>query len=244
MTAAACCAESVTAQETFPLSPYQAEYRVLRGGKPIGLVHVNLTRRDDGLWNYRIESEATAWYVRLLGVSTTESSWFDWRDGRIVPLTYHHVSREPGRDRYWQHRYQWDKGISDTRTHDGDFEIDLVPGLLDPLTLRLDAILTVAAQDPEFAGFERAVLERDEIETQEYRYVEPEAIELDGRCFDTRIYRRFRREGSSRNYLAWHARALDWLPVRIAHRDDGTPIELELTDLRGADYTLPEPGDC
>ena len=71
MTLGACCA---LAAETPPFQPYQATYAVTRGNSEIGQVEVELSRREDGLWHYAIESRATAWYIRMLGISTTETS--------------------------------------------------------------------------------------------------------------------------------------------------------------------------
>jgi hypothetical protein len=226
------------------ISPYTATYEVARNGTTIGRVDASLSRRDDGLWHYRIESEATVWYVRMLGVSATESAWFQWHDGRILPLTYHHVSREPGRDRFWQHQYDWEAGVSRTNTRDGQFVIELEPGTVDPLTLRAAAIQRIAEQAPAFAGFELAVLERDEIETQQYRFVDRQRVEAAGRCFDTAVFQRFRKAGSSRNYTAFHARSLDWVPVRIVHEDDGTTMALTLTDWQSDALSLPAAGAC
>ena len=221
---------------------------MLRGGSEIGRLEASLSQRADGAWNYRIDSEATAWYVKMLGISATESSWFEWRDGAIRPLTYHHVSREPGSDRYWQHRYDWAAGISHTRTHDGPIEIPLRPGVLDPLTLRLAASAAIAEQArddrPGFQGFVRQVLERDEIESQDYLWQRSESIRIDGRCYETEVFKRERKPGSSRNYEAWHAAELGWLPVRVRHGDSGTPVVMELIGLESTAYALPPKGPC
>lgn len=224
--------------------PHEASYSVSRNGSTVGRVDVELTRREDGLWHYRFESEATAWYVRMLGISATESAWFQWFDDAILPLTYHHVSREPGADRFWQHRYDWNERVTETRTHLGELQIALTDDIVDPLTLRLAAAQRIAGQAPDFETFELPVIERDEIELQQYRFLREESLEVDGRCFDTAVFKRFRKPGSSRNYTAWHAESLDWVPVRIAHEDDGKTITLTLTEWAAADASLPERADC
>ncbi len=248
MIVAGASAETPGADGSFPIQPHQAQYRVLRGGKEIGLLKAELSQRADGLWHYRIESETTAWYLRVLGISTTESTWFDWRGGTILPLTYHHVSREPGSDRYWQHRFDWTAGVSQTRTHEGSLEIPLQPGTLDPLSLRLAASAAIHAQADDdrvgLQGLERPVLERDKIEPQQYLWQDQESIRIDNRCYATQRFRRERKPGSSRNYDAWHAAELGWLPVRLRHDDDGKAIVLELTSIQSPHYQLPPPGAC
>lgn len=215
-----------------------------RGNAEIGRVDVELAQREDGLWHYSIESRATAWYVKMLGVSTTEIAWFQWYDGGVLPLTYYHVSREPGRDRFWQHRYDWQKMQTETRTHDDELSVPIEVGVVDPLSLRLAAVARIAEQAPVFESFSMPVLERDEIERQEYRYSSMERLEIDGRCFRTVVFERFRKEGSGRNYRAWHAESLGWMPVKIAHEDDRKPITLTLDHWDSSGTGLPEPSKC
>jgi len=241
MTLGACCA---LAAESPPFQPYQATYTVTRGTSEIGRVDVELSQREDGLWHYVIESRATAWYIKMLGISTTEKSWSQWYQERVLPLTYQHVSREPGSDRFWQHSYDWQEMQTDTRTHEGDFAVSLKSGVVDPLSLRLAAVVRIAEQAPDFESFMVPVLERDEIEQQEYRFIDMEMLEIDGRCYRTAVFKRFRKQGSSRNYTVWHADSLDWMPVRIAHEDDGKPISLTLAEWHSSSTSLPAPSPC
>ncbi len=235
-------ASTATAAEAPPFSEHEATYTVTRNGDQLGLLRSSLTQREDGLWHYRIESQATAFLIRVLGLSTTEAAWFAWTDGSVLPLTYHHVAERPGRDRFWQHRYDWNDLHTDTTTHDGETRVPLAAGAVDPLTLRLAVAGELAAggggEDLEFL-----VVERDELETQQYRFLRRESLRADGRCFITQVYERFRKEGSSRNYTAWHAPALGGLPVRIVNVDDGDTIVIELDDWSPA-AALPERGAC
>ncbi|NKI34343.1 DUF3108 domain-containing protein [Wenzhouxiangella sp. XN79A] len=227
-----------------PFREHSAVYRVTRNGKELGRMNAELSQREDGLWYYRVDSEATAFLVRMLGVSTFESGWFDWRDGQIVPLTYHHVSRRPGKDRFWQHRYDWGGLHTDTLTHDGETRVPLARGALDPLTLRLAVASALPEAAERDAGLDVLVVERDELETQQIRFLRRTTIELAGRCFDTAVIERFRKPGSSRNYLAWHAAELDWIPVRTVHHEDDDRLVIELIEYSPSDRLPPPGGDC
>lgn len=200
--------------------PHTATYEVLRNGRKAGKIHVSLTRRDDGIWHYDTTTEATAFMARLLGLSADESAHFVWRGDKILPLTYHQVARGPTRNRFWQHRFDWETGYSETHTYEGDYDIELEPGVIDPLTLRLAVAHRLAEPDGRRDHAFR-VLERDEIEDQKFFYQGTEILELDAGCFNTVKMQRFRREGSSRNYYSWHAAELHWLPARIVQLRDG-----------------------
>lgn len=212
------------------LIPYRAEYKVRRNGKKIGKLTATLSQdpNDDSLWRYRLESEATDWLVRLLGISTLEVAIFEIHDGRIRPLFYRMDSREPGSDRHWQHRYDWPNLQSSSDTHEGDLTIPLTPNTLDPLTLRL--AMGMLASEPDAESWPFDIVERDEVERQFIRLIDRSRIEIGERCFDTIQFYRFRREGSSRNYYAWHAPALNGLPVKVRHDDDDHVIEMRLTN--------------
>lgn len=220
---------------------FSANYDVLRNGKKIGELNATLSQNESGLWYYRLESVATDWLVRMLGISTLETSWLEWRDGRIRPLTYHMVSREPGRDRYWQHRYDWQAEQSATRTHEGEFEIPLTPQTLDPLTLRLAIASLLDRPTPSSGEWQFDVLERDKIEQQSIRFIGRNTTQVGSYCFDTVELYRFRREGSSRNYRAWHAPALDGLAVKLRHDDDDDVIEMRLKNWQFEHETAPAP---
>jgi len=215
------------AAETAPLPAHEAVYEVIRRGSKIGEIHVSLSQNDRGIWLFDTETVATARLARMLRVSAEESAHFVWRNGQVVMLTYRQVARAPTRTRFWQHAVDWDSGISRTETYEENLHIPAEPGMLDPLTLRLQ--LAVALQNPANRGIDLhfRVLERDEIEDQHFLYQAHERVEVPAGCFDAIRMQRFRREGSSRNYDSWHAEAFLWLPLRILQIKDGDP-ELDI----------------
>lgn len=237
-------AESVRALEgeaSAPLPAHTAVYEVLRNGSKIGEVHTTLSRNDQGVWYFETETIATSRLARMLRLSAEESAHFVWEGERIRMLTYRQVARGPLRSRYWQHELDWAEGLSDTRTHEGDHLIELEPGILDPLTLRLQLAVWLAGADRRGEDFELRVLERDEIEDQHLFFRGHEHIEVPVGCFETIRMERFRREGSSRNYYSWVAEDFHWLPLRIRLSDeDGEDFETRLvaTDIELGD------GDC
>lgn len=216
-----------TAAEDAPLPAHDAVYEVVRRGSKIGEIHVSLSQNEHGVWLFDTETVATARLARMLRVSAEESAHFVWRNGQVVMLTYRQVARAPTRTRFWQHEVDWGAGISRTETYEEDLHIPAEPGMLDPLTLRLQ--LAVALQEPANRGVDLQfrVLERDEIEDQHFLYQAHERVEVPAGCFDAIRMQRFRREGSSRNYDSWHAEAFHWLPLRILQTKDDDP-ELDI----------------
>lgn len=196
-------------------------YEVLRRGSKIGEVHVSLSQADNGAWHFDTETVATSRLARLAGASAEESAWFVWNNQHIQMLSYRQVTRAATRTRYWQHELDWTEGVSHTRTYEGDHRIELESDVVDPLTLRLQLAVNLA--DPAKRRQDQAfrVLERNEIEDQQFLFIDEERVEVPAGCFQALRMERFRREGSSRNYHSWHAEAFHWMPLRILQIKDG-----------------------
>ncbi len=219
-----------SATAAFPIPPHTATYELRRGNSAMGRVEVSLGQ-DNGEWLYQVETVATSFSARLLGLGAREQARFRWQDGAIQPLEYRHTLSRPGRDRYWNHDFDWREKVSRTRTWEGDHRIPLKPGVLDPLTLRLAMSLALHAPAARAQNHPVRVLERDEVEDQQFRHQGEERLELASRCLDTVRFERFRREGSSRNYLAWHSEPFHWMPVRILQVEDDSPqLDIRLVD--------------
>jgi hypothetical protein len=226
--------------KTAPLPEHTAVYEVLRRGSKIGEVHVSLSRNDQGVWHYDTETVATARMARILGASAEESAYFVWHGDRIQMLTYRQVTRAATRERFWQHELDWEENVSNTHTYEGDHVIELEPDIVDPLTLRLQLAVLLADPDQRRTDHEFRVLERDEIENQQFLFRSNEIVTVPAGCFEAVRMKRFRREGSSRNYDSWHGESFHWMPLRILQTKDGREeLEIRLTRT-----SLPLTDDC
>lgn len=223
-----------------PLPAHTATYEVLRRGTKIGELHVSLEQRDDGIWYYRTETEATHRLARLLRLSAEESAHFVWRNNRILMLTYHQVTRRPTRTEYQQHRMDWEEGVARATTHDGDHEIELEPDLVDPLSLRLQ--LAADLHDPEKRTGEHhfRLLDEDEVDDESFVYGGEETLEVPAGCFDAIYLERVQRPDSVRTNTSWHAETFHWMPLRILQTRKGR----EELDIRLLETSIGISADC
>jgi hypothetical protein len=231
MTAVAASNQAPELNHAAPLPAHTAAYEVLRRGSKIGEVHVSLSQADTGVWHFDTETVATSRLARMAGASAEESAWFVWNQDRIQMVSYRQVARALTRNRYWQHEVDWQAGVSNTQTYEGDHVIEVEPDMVDPLTLRLQLAAELA--DPSRRGTDLAfrVLERDEIEDQQFLFIAEEKVDVPAGCFDAVRMERFRREGSSRNYHSWHSAAFHWMPLRILQiKDDREELDIRLVE--------------
>ena len=214
-----------------PLPPHTATYELRRRGSKLGEIHIKLEQRDDGIWLYSTETEATHRLARILRLSGEESAHFVWRDGALLMLTYHQVLRTPRRTEFWQHRIDWDEGIARTHSSDGDFTTELEPGLVDPLSLRLQ--LAVNLHSPELRTGEHhfRLLDEDEIDDESFLYGGEERLDLPAGCFDAIYLERVQRPESVRTNTSWHAEEFHWMPIRILQTRKGREeLDLQLIE--------------
>lgn len=217
--------------------PFEAEYQLFRNGKL--KAHVSLTFGiQDAQWSMHSESKATRGFEKLLRIRDVETAKGSLEDGRILPLRYQRETRVAGRDLGWNADYDWDGKKVRTRHKDGDSELDLAPGVYDPLALGLVLRVGLANGEQEWR---LKVVDEDKIKDQLYRAGEPEELETALGCIEVRTVERIR-ENSSRYTRSIHAAAWDFLPLGIEYgKRDGDQLELRITSLK-LDGEQVEPG--
>jgi len=212
---------ATVAAENPPLPEHSASYEVLRHGKKVGELHVELEQLDSGVWHYRSDTDATAWWARALNLAAEESAHFVWRGERIMMLTYHHAQSAPANNRFFQHRSDWQAGTTEIRTEKGRQTVELTDNMVDPLSLRLQLAVNLADASRRQERYDFTLLDRDEVKHKQYVYDGEEVLELPAGCFETVRIRRVEDAGSEKTNLSWHAEDFHWMPVRILRREDG-----------------------
>jgi hypothetical protein len=217
-----------------PIPAQYAVYEVFYNDRVVGEVDFLLEQANAVVWHVRMQSRPTSFLAKTFGSEITQASHFYWRQDpngiTLVPLTYHHVSREPLRTRYWQHRFDWESQTSDTLTHEGEQVIPLKEGLLDPLTLRLQLASDLMHSDPTLPKRDYWVLDRDDVESQKVEYRGATLLRVPAGCFNTHHLYRLRKEGSARNYDLWVSSDFYYLPIQTIQSDGQREIRMALKE--------------
>src|SRR5699024_7729249 len=174
----AACSGVAMAADAPPIPAHEARYEVLRHGKKIGELTVSLEQLDNGVWHYRSDTQATAWWVKALNVSAEEAAHFVWRGDHIQLLTYHHAQHAPANNRFFQHRTDWEAGTVEVRTEDGRRVIELVDNMVDPLSLRLQLAVNLADESQRYATHDFTLLDRDEVKHKQYAFDGEETLKV------------------------------------------------------------------
>lgn len=207
--------------------PYLAEYDLYRNGKLTAKTVITLEVQGE-LLNYTSDSKGIKGLARFLGASDYEYSELHWKDQTLTPLQYRHQSKVAGRKKQWSAVFDWQADQVDTETKEGQFQLTLQQGDLDPLSLTLAMAQKLASDDQQW---QFRLVDEDEIDQHLYERRIPQQLETALGCFSVQGSHRIR-ENSKRYTRAWYAPALNLVPVLIEHGKTGdSALELRLTSL-------------
>lgn len=236
----AATADTPQAATALPLPEHTARYAVFRKGSEVGHLDIELARHEGGSYHYAADTTATALLLRVLGLALGEQGRFRWAAGMIRPGSYEQVVRRPGRNKHWEARFDWEALRARGDSHRGPIDVALPAGALDPLTVRLQLAVRLAADGDPAPEYRFHVFERDAVETQAFVLSGRDAVPYGDGCLPAARLERLR-NGEARGDFSWHAEAFHWMPVRILQVRDGE----EKMDLRLRRTSLPvHPAPC
>lgn len=232
---------TATATAEPPIPPHTAVYEVLRKGDPVGRVYMRLARGADGGYEYGGHTEATSFLARLVGYQASESARFTWDRRRVRPLAYRQNEERIGHHEHFSADFDWVRRRATGDSDAGRVDLAVPADVLDPLTLRLQLAVDLAAGrlDPAYPTVDSREVDYHRFERQGI-----ETVTVGTQCIDALRLERLRPD-SSRRLWSWHSPTFRWLPVRILQQRDGKDlldIRLVASDLLAPGGTCPTTG--
>lgn len=211
-----------------PPSPFEAGFEFHRNGKLIGESRFRFDV-EDGNWVMSTETEGTKGLARLLGLEESSESRGDWSDGGPRPLGFQQTVKVAVKNIETRADFDWEAGTVHSVHEDGETDLDLVPGVLDPVSAGLAIRAGLARNETEWR---LTLVDEDELEEQLFRLAGSESLDTKLGCLETRRVDRIRGPESTRYTQTWYAVAHDWVPVKVAHgKTDGDRMESHLVSL-------------
>lgn len=192
---------------------------------------MRLDSAENGGYRYAGHTETTSFLARLVGYRASESAVFNWNgNGHVQPMSYSQEEKRIGHHEFWSADFDWVRRRARGDSDRGRVNVVLPEDALDPLTLRLQLALDLAA-----GRLSRTYPTVDGPELEYNRFLRRgnERMEVDGLCIDALRLERLN-PGSSRRLYSWHSRAFHWLPVRILQQREGE----DLLDIRLVESSL------
>jgi len=209
-------------------APLEARYELLRNDKSLG--EASLAYRSDASgWRLESHSVGTRGSARLLGFKEHSVSEGEWLEGLPRPTSFDQVVRAALIDHGWKADFDWAAARVATRHKDGESSLELSDGAVDPLTLGLRIRAGLARGEDHWTV---PMLDKDEIEANEFATAEEELIDTSLGCLATRRVDKVRPPENKRYTRTWYARDLGWAPVRVEHgKTGGNHVETRILSL-------------
>jgi hypothetical protein len=221
--------------------PFEAVYSVSRGGIELGSVRMDLRRATDDSFIYRTRTEPSG-IVTLFTGEIVERSLWRYEDGEIIPLQYRYRRREGVVKRSVDATFDWSSQRVLTQEKDQNWSLDVPPGTLDKLLTNLAFLLDLQEGTGEYLY---TVADGNDLKQYQYTLIGRESLSTAVGELDTVRFQR-RKVGKKPKTTLWCAPELDYFPVHVERRDDGTVYRMSLVSLHQGNtprYTIAERPD-
>lgn len=210
-----------------PVPAYEAEYEVLRNGRPIGSSRITLEEHGDH-WRYRSTTRGERGMASMLGLHIEQWLRFQWQDDLPRPLSSHYEQKATLGNRRVSVDYDWSAGRYRLQDRKGEHRHALTGTTVD----RYGSGLAIVAQLATGAtDFTLPVAHADGVRPWRFKVTGEERIDtVDGAITAIRVERI--RDDEDRATASWHDPARGYLAVRLLQLEDGNTIESRLRSYR------------
>lgn len=208
--------------------PFEGKFEFYRNDKLIGESTISLTIEGDQ-WSMRSDTTGTKGVARFLRFREWSLSEGDWIEAAPRPLAFEQEVKVAVKTIITSALFDWEGGTVLSIHKDGETTLEVVPGLLDPVSvgLRIRAGLNRGEQE-----WRLPMVDDEKIEEQHFRVAETVQLDTALGCLDTHRVDKIRGPQSTRYTQTWYADELAFVPVHIAHgKKDGDHLESRLVAL-------------
>ena len=195
--------------------PFTATYDVVRSGKRVGKANMSL-QRDGGNWRFTSVTHASLGPGGLLGIDTTETSLFRWKQYSPEMLAYDFRLDSSLKKSHRHTEADWSAQrvhVDDSGKGRSDYASE--PGLVERHLLALALGQALLHGDNDEIDF--AVAVRDHVEHQTFRVDGPETVDVPAGRFDDAWH--VERSDRDRGFNSWYAPERYPVPLMIRYGD-------------------------
>lgn len=208
------------------LAAFQAQYDVVRNGKPLGSASLALRARADQNWEFTTRTQGTHGLAALAGAEVIEHSVFRWENGIPVLVQYGYRQQAAWRSKSRSLRAQ--AGRITSQDGDRTRTLPLEPSVMDRNTVLLALAHAIRGKQ---SSFRYRVADRGRLEWHTYQRDGDERIRVPAGEFRAQRVERVR-ENAGRTTEIWFAPQSIYAPLRIEQREpNGETITLMLRRL-------------
>lgn len=201
--------------------PYTAGYSVDRNGDPDGRMSVVLESSGEGSYRYSMDTRVK-WGI--FNAHIEEESDFNFRNGLVMPYSFLSTQRVSFYERREVVEFDWASMKATGEKKRDDFELDIVPGMQDKLSVFL--LLSNSICRGEY-DIDAKVVSGPVLKSYDYRFQAVEELDtVLGRV--EAIHIRRGDPADEKQTDLWHAREARFLPVKMVYRDGDIITDMRL----------------
>jgi hypothetical protein len=214
-------------ESTAPAKEYTAVYKVLRNGKELAAVTIELSQEQD-VWKLHGFTHDTRGLARFLNIRGTQTAVGKWLDGQFRPENYSFSFSLAGFRKSWQALFDWQSNLVTTKGSRGALPLQMSEDTNDPLSLSLNLRSELVKKQAQMSAY---VVEEDKIKDHVYKVIGEEPTDTALGCINTTRLERLR-DNPDRVSQGWYASNYNFIPVRMQHKSTkGNNFELQITAL-------------
>ena len=216
--------QTTNAPEESFLKPYSAVYSTI-WKKGISLKvegKQTLSKQDKDFWKFTFTADS-------LIASLNESSVFYVKDHQIIPTKYKYKSSALGKKRSATVTFDWKNNLVRNDVKDKPWNLAISPGTLDKLSIQLQV-----RQDLKLGknDFNYQIADGGYIKSWRFKRDKMETINTKlGRLSAIKIIRTDNLEKGKKTSF-WFVPTLDYLLVKLEHKEDGESYHLDIDSLK------------
>ena len=196
---------------------FQANYSVAKGSMTLGNLHASL-KYSGNTYHYHKYTKATGLAALLTGIKITENTDGQFSGQNIVPKNYLFNQSRRSKSRIDKAQFSANRAVGSYKNT--PYNIIIPSGTQDRASLEL-VLARDLAQNKKRLNYN--VVERGKLKKYNFQKLGNEQVQTPAGSFNAMKVKVIR-EGNKRETVFWMAKELDYLPVKIRHKEKGDVI--------------------
>lgn len=231
---------AIALEHAAPAKEYTAVYKVLRNGKELAAVTIQLSHEQD-VWRLHGFTHDTRGLAKFLNINGTQTAVGKWLDGQFRTENYSFSFSLAGFRKSWQALFDWQSSLVTTKGSRGALPLKMTEPTNDPLSLSLNLRSELVKNQAQMSAY---VVEEDKIKDHVYKVTGEEPTDTALGCINTTRLERMR-NNPDRVSQGWYASNYNFIPVRMQHKSTkGNHLELRITALEIEGKTIEAVAPC
>lgn len=224
------CVTNIALAQDIP--DFSANYLVRLNGIQAGELKRTLKTEEQGLRRFTSVSQAKGVFSFFKPDVIEETSVWSLKDDRVLPQKYLYLRTGGKKDKYLQMLFDWNKKQVSIDDKEQPWVLDIETGVLDKLVYQISLMRDL---DKGKDKVNYLIADGGHLKTYQIQVLGKETITTPLGKIETLKLTRHRDKPKDRETTLWCAPALDYLPVKLEHVEDGTTFTALLRRLKGID---------